>query len=312
MSINGILNINKPQGKTSFEVVTLVRRLSGERRVGHIGTLDPMATGVLPVCIGQGTRVSEFLAGAHKTYRAEIELGITTDTYDATGRITCRQNASSITVEEVEKGLQSFHGSIEQVPPLYSAIKHNGKRLYELARSGIEVERKPRKVDIFSLEIVDLQLPVVTIEVVCGKGTYMRSLAYDLGQALGTGAYLKNLVRLRNGIFDISGAISLPQLEDAFSLGYWQSLLNPIDCVLYSMKAVIVDRESMHAIRNGRPFPLKNYMESGLLEDTSTSLYPGEFYRAYSIDGCFLAVLRFQPEEGLLFPHKVFCNCSCS
>jgi len=188
--VDGILNINKPRDRTSFSVVAMVRRLSGERRVGHAGTLDPAATGVLPVCLGQGTRVTEYLVDAAKTYRAQIELGVATDTYDASGKITEQGDPSGISREQVESALASFRGTIQQIPPMYSAVKHLGQPLYKLARSGIEVERKSRRAEIYRLEITDWQLPVVTIEVECSKGTYIRSLAYDLGRSLGCGAHL--------------------------------------------------------------------------------------------------------------------------
>jgi len=218
--MDGILNINKPWGKTSFSIVAMVKRLSGERRVGHAGTLDPAATGVLPVCLGQGTRIIEFLVDATKAYRAEIELGMVTDTYDASGRIIQRGDPSGISQNQLESVLTSFCGLIWQTPPMYSAVKYQGKPLYELARTGITVERGSRLTEIHRLELVDWQPPVATIEVVCGKGTYIRSLAYDLGQALGCGAYLKSLIRLRCGLFDIREAVSVPQLEDAFRYGY--------------------------------------------------------------------------------------------
>ena len=181
--MDGILNINKPCGKTSFSMVAMVKRLTGERRVGHAGTLDPIATGVLPICLGQGTRVIEFLVDATKTYRAEIELGVTTDTYDADGRIIQRGDPSGISQDHLEAALASFCGLIRQTPPMYSAVKYQGKPLYKLARAGITVERRSRLAKIHRLELVDWQPPVATIEVVCGKGTYIRSLAYDLGQA---------------------------------------------------------------------------------------------------------------------------------
>jgi len=188
--VDGILNINKPAGMTSFRVVALVRRLSGERRVGHAGTLDPAATGVLPVCLGRATRVVKFLMDTTKTYRAEIELGIATDTGDASGQIVQKGDPFSISREALESALVSFCGSIRQTPPMYSAVKYQGKPLYRLARAGITVERKSRPARIYNLELVDWQPPVFTIEVACGKGTYIRTLASDLGQVLGCGAYL--------------------------------------------------------------------------------------------------------------------------
>ena len=239
--MDGILNIDKPWGKTSFDIVALVRRLTGERHVGHAGTLDPAATGVLPVCLGQGTRVTQFLADAAKSYRAQVELGVTTDTYDACGKVIDRRDPSRVSRELLASVLTSFTGEIRQTPPMYSAVKHNGRRLYHWARLGVDIDRRSRPARIYSLQLTGWQPPVVTMEVVCGKGTYIRSLAHDLGQALGCGAMLKSLIRLRCGPFDVSDAVSIAQLEDAARGGYWQHLAYPIDTVLLHWAAIVVD-----------------------------------------------------------------------
>ena len=308
--MDGILNISKPWGKTSFSIVALVKQLTGERRVGHAGTLDPAATGVLPICLGQGTRVIRFLVDATKAYRAQIELGTATDTYDATGKIIQRGDPSGISQGQLEVALTSFCGLIEQTPPMYSAVKYRGKRLYELARAGIEVERKSRLIKIHQLKLIDWQPPVATIEVVCGKGTYIRSLAHDLGQALGCGANLKSLIRLRCGLFDIRDAVSVPQLEDAFRHGYWQHFIYPIDIVLSHWTAMVVSDETGQAIRNGRPLPLGNddgnkrtgYIKQSIPAQSSFDNH----CRVYTPDGRFLGVLRFDPERGQWQPEKVF------
>ncbi len=293
MSIDGILNVNKPAGKTSLEVVDLVRRLSKQRRVGHAGTLDPGATGVLPICLGQATRVSSFIVDSHKVYQARIQLGISTDTYDAEGKVTQRGDPSYIAKEEVERVLPSLCGSILQKPPMYSALKHRGKRLYELARAGIEVERQERETEVFRLEMVAWQPPFFRVEVECGKGTYIRSLAHDLGQALGCGAHLRELVRLKSGPFHIGDSLTLTELEDSFRHDYWPDLLHPIDMVLEHWVAAIVSKEKEQAIKNGRPLALGDGK--------------GKAYcRAYSLDGRFLAVLRFIPENSLWQPERVF------
>jgi tRNA pseudouridine55 synthase len=293
LTIDGILNIDKPVGKTSLEVVNLVRRLSGQRRVGHAGTLDPMASGVLPICLGQATRVIPFLVEAHKTYRAEIELGTSTDTYDAEGEVTQRVDPSHITREQMERVLPSFCGTILQIPPMYSALKHQGRRLYELARAGIAVERGERKAEVFRLELIEWQPPLFTIEVECGKGTYIRCLAHDVGQLLGCGSYLVRLVRLRCGLFDINDSLTIPQLDDSFRHGYWHDLIYPTDAVLEEWLAAIVSRETEHAIRNGCPVALDEGADKA-------------YCRAYSLDGRFLAVLRFLPEKGVWQPERVF------
>jgi len=308
--MDGILNINKPKGETSFGVVAKVRRLTGERRVGHAGTLDPQATGVLPVCLGQGTRVVEFLVGATKSYRAQIELGVATDTYDASGKITQVGDASEVSRGQLESALNSFCGLIQQIPPMYSAVKYQGKRLYELARVGIEVERKSRPAMIYNLDLIEWQSPIATIEVVCGKGTYIRSLAHDLGQVLGCGANLKSLIRLRYGLFDIEDAVSLPQFEDAFRYGYWQQFVYPIDSVLIDWAAVVVSNNTEQLIRNGCPLALGSDIGSGgndyLKPHSQVQPSLGSRCRVYTLDGCFLGVLSFNPERGQWQPEKVF------
>jgi tRNA pseudouridine55 synthase len=296
VGVDGILNILKPPGRTSFQVVSLVRRLSGERRVGHTGTLDPEASGVLVLGLGQGTRVIEFLARANKTYYAVIELGITTDTYDASGKITGGNDPFLVTEGQVREALDSFRGTIEQTPPMYSAARHEGRHLYQLAREGVEVARKPKRVEIFRLELLDWQPPLVTIEVDCSTGTYIRSLAHDLGMMLGCGAHLRRLVRLKNEPFHITDSIPLPLIEEAFHQGYWQRLLYPIDEVILGWGAVTLSKESEGMVRKGCSIPL------GWNENPHTE----PRCRAYSADGLFLAVLRFQKEENLWHPDKVF------
>jgi tRNA pseudouridine55 synthase len=295
--MDGILNINKPWGRTSFSIVSLVKRLSGEKRVGHAGTLDPAATGVLAVCLGQGTRIVEYLVEAPKSYRAEIELGVATDSHDATGTIVSRGDPSNVSRERLLEALDSFRGLIEQTPPMYSAVKHGGKPLYELARSGIKVARKSRKRWVYRLELLDWQPPVATVEVECSQGTYIRSLADDLGQLLGCGASLKSLARLRCGLFTIEDAISLPQLEEGFRYGYWQQFLYPIDIVLGQWGAVVVDDAAAEDIKNGRPPTLAGDLPPSL---------PGNRCRVYSRDGVFLALLCFDAEKGQWQPEKVF------
>ncbi len=307
--MDGILNIDKPWGKTSFSIVSMVKRLSGERRVGHAGTLDPTATGVLLVCLGRGTRITEFLMDAAKTYQAQIEFGVATDTYDASGKITQRGDPSGITRGRLEAALASFHGLIQQTPPMYSAVKQSGQPLYKLARSGITVERKSRPARIYRLELLQWQPPTATVEVECGKGTYIRSLAHDLGQSLGCGAVIKDLVRSKCGTFDIRNAVSMPQLEDAFRNGHWQRFAHPIDAALSHWQAVVVNKDIEDDIKKGRPFTLP---DTGS-EKTGCSPQPQEApplikrrCRAYTLDGSFLAVLNFNSEAVQWQAEKVF------
>jgi len=297
--LDGILNINKPRGKTSFSIVAMVKRLSGEKRAGHAGTLDPEASGVLPVCIGKGTRIIEFLVDTTKTYRARIEFGAATDTYDNSGRITRQGDITGINRKKIESALDSFRGSIQQTPPMYSAVKHHGQPLYKLARAGISVERKSRTAVIHRLELISWRTPVATVEVECSKGTYIRSLAHDLGQALGCGAHLKSLIRTRCGLFDIRDAVSISQLEAAFDYGYWQHFVYPMDMVLQQYQAVVVNDATEAIIRKGSPVVLER-------NSPGENGHPGKKHcRAYSLDGRFLGILRHVPEKGVWQPKKV-------
>jgi len=295
--MDGILNINKPAGNTSFSIVSIVKRLTGERRVGHAGTLDPMASGVLPVCLGKGTRIVEFLLEASKVYRAQIDLGIATDTHDANGSITKRGDYSTITMEQLEQALNSFRGLIQQIPPMFSALKYKGKRLYDLAREGITVKRESRAATIHRLELLDFKPPLVALEIECSRGTYIRSLAHDLGELLGCGAHLKELVRLSYGPFDIEASVSPNQLEDAFSNNDWQQLIYPVDTVLRNWTLVVVGDEQERVIKNGGCVVMEN---SQIADDNEKRC------RAYNKEGCFLAVLYFDTERGQWQPEKVF------
>lgn len=299
--MNGILNIDKPYGLTSFDVVARVRRMSGQRKVGHAGTLDPAATGVLLVCLGRATRVIEFLMEGTKAYRAEIEFGAETDSYDATGEITQRKDPSGLRLSQIEKELPSFTGSISQAPPPFSAVKFKGKPLYSYARAGIDIETKTRPVRIDSLEITGWDPPVLGLDIVCGKGTYIRSLAHDLGRILGCGAHLKSLVRTRCGDHDIADARSLGQLEEAFAKGDIDTWLHPPDSALIRLERVELNEEEAEEIRNGRPLPGEDITLPAADE------HPGvPFRRAYTPEGRFLGILRPDAENGVWKPYKVF------
>ena len=280
-----------------MDVVRRIKRATRQKRVGHGGTLDPIASGVVPICIGQATRMMEYLIDGTRDYRAQIEFGVETDTYDTAGEVTGRSDPSSVTRQDVARTLGAFKGSIEQVPPMYSALKRQGKRLYELARAGIEVERKPRKVEVQSIELLDWLPPVVTLEVVCGRGFYMRSLAHDMGQALGCGGHLKSLVRLRSGPFRSSEAMPLEVAEHKLAEDTWRELLYPPDIVVRHLRAAIVGKRLEEIIRHGRALP------TGLRIPFSR---PGEQCRVYGVDGRFIGVLSFEASIGQWQPQRVF------
>jgi tRNA pseudouridine55 synthase len=296
--IDGILNINKSAGMTSFNVVAAVRRLCHERHVGHAGTLDPLAEGVLPVCLGRATRIVEYLVDSRKTYQAEVEFGIETDTGDAEGKILRRGEISSLALVSVLHALDVFRGRIQQTPPMYSALKYQGRPLYKFAREGVTIERKSRTVDIYNLELLSWNSPVCTIDITCSHGTYIRSLAEDLGRVLGCGAHLRHLVRLACGPFDISGSTTLSQLEEAVVQNNWVTLLHPVDSVLLHWPAIIANASMAEDIRHGKPV-VCTYAATGEGETK-------ELCRAYTLDGYFLGVLRFNSETGEWQPKKIF------
>ena len=213
MGIHGILNLNKPPKITSRQAVDYVKRLLNVKKAGHGGTLDPDATGVLLICLGNGTKLFEALQVGTKEYEGTFTLGITTDTLDANGQVTKTLDTSQVTPDQIRFVCQQFIGEIEQMPPMFSAVKHKGKPLYKLARRGIEVERRPRQVSIESIELLLFRLPEVRFRVVCSKGTYIRTLASDIGTALGCGAHLSELTRTRSGVFTIENAYTFDSLE---------------------------------------------------------------------------------------------------
>ncbi|MDP2726407.1 MAG: tRNA pseudouridine(55) synthase TruB [Dehalococcoidia bacterium] len=297
--VSGILNINKPSGISSFQVVANVRRLTRNRKVGHGGTLDPAAVGVLPVFLNHATRLVEYFMHTSKTYCARIVLGATTDTYDTEGKVLTTADPSGVTREQVELALNSFRGEIEQIPPMHSALKRQGQRLYILARAGVEVERSPRLVKIYDIQLLDWQPPAVVIQVECGKGTYMRSIAQELGRLLGCGAYQDRLVRVQDGPFDIEDSLTLEELELACEHGYWSDLVFPMDEVLLNWQAVILGRAGQKALLEGQALTLKPVRRPGPPPNGSP------FCRVYSGEGDLVAVARLDPYTGLCQPQKV-------
>jgi tRNA pseudouridine55 synthase len=217
--IDGVLVINKPRGCTSHDVVSRVKRMIGAKKVGHLGTLDPMATGVLPLVINKATKSATRFQGGVKEYIATMKLGEETDTLDAEGKVVESKDASGIKIEDVEKALYSFIGKIEQTPPMFSAVKQGGVPLYKLARKGKTVAREPKQVEIFSIEILSSELPFVSFKVECSRGTYIRSLCHDTGAKLGCGAHLTELQRSRSGIFTIDESLGVEQGRDALING---------------------------------------------------------------------------------------------
>jgi tRNA pseudouridine55 synthase len=299
MPLSGILSVDKPPGLTSHDVVDVIRRVTGQRKVGHAGTLDPMATGVLLVCLGQATRVAEYLMAGRKRYRATIVLGSTTDTYDAEGQVLESSGRTDFERHELERALETFSGQIEQVPPIYSAIKRDGQPVHRLARQGKAVELEPRPVEFYEIVVLDWTPPALVIEVECSSGTYIRSLAHDLGQELGSGAHLGALVRLRSGQFRLEDAVSLARLEEAFEHGEGEHYVLPMDEALLDWPAVVVDADQARRISQGQA------IHRAVSEDNDDG---GSLWRAYSLDGDFLAIMSYDPECGVWQPKKVFAS----
>ena len=250
--MNGILVVDKPIGMSSHDVVNYVRRLTGVSKVGHAGTLDPIATGVLPVCIGVATKVTGMLQEADKVYRAELVLGMTTDTYDCEGEVLTECEVKN-TKGEIIDAVLSFCGEIEQVPPMYSAIKQNGKKLYELARKGIEVERKPRKVKFSAISVLDVDMEnyVVNVEIECSKGTYIRSLCDDIGKKLGVGAYMNKLRRIKSHSFDIEQSYTLKQIREMNENLKLQSALINVDKLFPDSPRIVLNYKQSQSVING-------------------------------------------------------------
>jgi tRNA pseudouridine55 synthase len=295
MGVNGILNVNKPCGPTSFDIVASIRRICGEKRVGHAGTLDPAASGVLPVCLGQATRVAEYIHNFSKEYVAGITLGAVTDTLDAGGTVTSRSDPGGINIGQVRQALQGFVGDISQVPPAYSAIKIKGKQSYKLARAGVSVPLEPRHVTVNSIEILSFANPYLKVRIQCSTGTYIRSIAADLGSALGCGAYLQDLVRTVYGPYKIEEALSPEAIIKAFESGDTSSLLHPVDHPLQSWQKQVLGDEQAAAALTGIA-----------LAFDGPALDTGQLLACYDRKGRFLAVFKFAAESGLWRPEKVF------
>ena len=296
-AVNGFLNLHKPVGITSMDAVRRVKRITGQRKkVGHAGTLDPLAEGVLPICFGQATRLMELVVAGWKRYRMTVRLGAVSNTYDAEGDIEEIADPSRLTRGDIAGALAEFVGEIDQLPPMYSAVKVDGRRLYDLARAGREIERSPRRVYVRSISIDDIRLPFATLTVECGKGTYLRSIAHDLGQALGSGAFVTELTRLSCGQFECSDGITTDALEQAAASGDWTRHLHPIDWALQELPAVPVDSYGAWAVRHGQ-----------IISAATAQIDPADprLWRIYDPDGVFLALAR--PESGgRLAPARVF------
>lgn len=296
--INGILNVYKEAGFTSHDVVAKLRGICRQKKIGHTGTLDPEAVGVLPVCLGSGTKLCDMLTDKSKEYEAVLLLGQVTDTQDVTGTVL-EEHEVTVDEEQAVEAIRSFVGAYEQIPPMYSALKVNGKRLYELARAGKEVERKGRPVEIHSIEILSVSLPEITFRVACSKGTYIRTLCHDIGQKLGCGGTMKSLKRTRVGIFTIDGTLKLSQLEELAAQGRLEEKVIPVEAMFTELPALTVKDAFARLIENGNAFYPGQAEESVRTPD-------GGQVRVYDRKGRFYGIYAFSEEKERYQPVKMF------
>ena len=298
--MDGVLNVNKPSGPTSHDVVARIRRITGEKRVGHAGTLDPDASGVLIVCLGNATRIVEYLMDWRKAYRAEAIFGAEMDSQDASGSIVKETDCSHVTREMVESVLPRFTGKIQQIPPMVSAVHHQGQRLYKLARAGQVVERQPRSVEVYSIRLLGFEpgeKATAVLDVDCSKGTYIRTLCADIGEALGCGGYMSSLVRTAVGKFGVEDAVSIETIEEKAAAGQVQDIMHSIDDVLEDMPSVSVSEEDAKKVVNGVAVPAVG--EAGAI------------VRIHSPNGGFIAIgklCRLDDGELVVKPQKVFAR----
>lgn len=322
---NGILNIYKEKGYTSHDVVAKLRGIVKQKKIGHTGTLDPDAEGVLPVCLGKATRLCDMLTDQSKTYEAVLLLGKTTDTQDITGQILEEQETGALTEEEVRACIAGFTGEYAQLPPMYSALKVNGRKLYELARQGIEVERKKRNVTIHEILIQEVSLPRVRMRVHCSKGTYIRTLCHDIGRELGCGGCMEALLRTQAGCFELKDSMKLREVEEACAAGELSQVLLPVDAVFHHLKEVRILEPYQNLAYNGNPF-LESQIgqEPDTPEDTENAgcgrasqeavrerqgrFLHGEQVRVYDRERHFIGIYRYHAEKQVFRVEKMFLD----
>lgn len=288
--IHGVLNVYKERGYTSHDVVAKLRGITGQRKIGHTGTLDPDAEGVLPVCLGKATKLCDMLTNKDKCYEAVMILGMETDTQDITGKTIRVSDISEAAKDGTEQAVLSFTGDYEQVPPMYSALKIDGKKLYELAREGKTIERKARKVTIYKIEILKTELPRVYIRVYCSKGTYIRTLCHDIGEKLGCGACMESLVRTRAGVFGIEDSLTLAEIESKVRGGALEEILIPVARMFPDYREAFVEKEWETAAYNGNALP-----EAGL--SVKKTPENAENFRVYDSKGTFIGIYGYEEER---------------
>ena len=299
--IHGVLNVYKEKGYTSHDVVAKLRGITGQKKIGHTGTLDPDATGVLPVCLGKATKLCDMLTDKDKTYEAVLLLGVSTDTQDAGGEVLGTSDTAGLGEEEVREAIQSFVGGYDQVPPMYSALKVGGKKLYELAREGKVVERKARPVDIYQIRVLKLELPRVWMEVSCSKGTYIRTLCHDIGEKLGCGGCMEELIRTKVSSFLLSDSLTLEDISKRMQDGTLGEVLVPVDAMFGGYRKIAVKEPWISLARNGNSLPQEAVTGGEGIGD-------GENVRLYNEAGQFIAIYAWKEEEREYHIVKMFFN----
>ena len=296
--IHGIINVYKEKGFTSHDVVNKLRGIAGQKKIGHTGTLDPDAEGVLPVCLGRGTKLCDLLTDKEKAYRAVLLLGKSTDTQDITGTVLETKSTECLTEDKVREAVMSFQGEYQQVPPMYSALKVNGQKLCDIARSGRTIERKARTVLIKEIKIRTMDLPRVEMDVTCSKGTYIRTLCNDIGEKLGCGGCMESLLRTASGQFKIEESIKLGDLQTLKDEGRLEEAVMPVDSVFQNYQRVdIVQKEQEALVHNGNWFYMKN---------PPVTLADREIVRVYDREGQFVALYKYDKRRGSFKIVKMF------
>ena len=296
---HGMINVYKEKGFTSHDVVAKLRGICKQKKVGHTGTLDPDAVGVLPVCLGCATRLCDMLTEKDKEYVAVLRLGVTTDTQDITGKVLAEKEVTE-SVEKVREVISSFEGEQLQIPPMYSALKVNGKKLYELAREGKEIERKARPIVVHEIEILSENMPEFTIRIKCSKGTYIRTICHDIGQKLSCGGAMVSLKRTKVGNFGIEDSYTLSRIEDMAKEGRLCEILLPVEKVFEKLPEIRVKEETMKALLNGNQLRREDFLS------LSEEALKAEEVRVYGADGRFYGVYGYQEGRKLFCPIKMF------
>lgn len=297
---NGIINVYKEKGYTSHDVVAKLRGILKQKKIGHTGTLDPQAEGVLPVCLGMGTKLVDMLTDKDKEYEALLLLGVTTDTQDTTGTVL-QERPVTVSEEEIIKVIHSFVGEYDQIPPMYSAIKVDGKKLYELAREGKEIERKARRVKILSVRILSVELPRVRVRVACSKGTYIRTLCHDIGEKLGCGGCMQELVRTRVGGFDLENTMTLSEIEKRRDDDTLMEQIVSVEDALCSYPLYVMKPEADKYVYNGNPFG-KDAIHAGTASSDDMPV------RVYDSKKHFIGIYEYRPEKKAYYPVKMFLS----